>query len=84
MFSNDLCNYQASKSQNSITYLVMLRFKERCSVDIQEIQGNDSEFVNKVSGGRLGHPPSELGTIFHTICLHFSKLARKNAAINYV
>ena len=38
----------------------MWRFKEGCSVDIQEILGEDSEFVNKVSRGRLGHPPSEL------------------------
>ena len=37
-----------------------MAFSENCVVNVEEIQGNDSEFLNKVSQGRLGHPPAEL------------------------
>ena len=33
---------------------------EGYSVDIREIQGDDSEFLENVSRGELSHPPSEL------------------------
>ena len=36
-------------------------FKEMCTVDVPEIQGQESElFLKQISWGRLGHPPAEL------------------------
>ena len=75
---------QLSSLEKSTLYYISgyVAFQEGCPVDIHEIQGDDSEFVNKVSRGRLGHPPSELYDLSQ-YCLHFSKLTRKNAAQKY-
>ena len=51
--------YLTWKNQHYIIYPVGA-FKENCAVNVEEIQGNDSEFLNKVSRGRLGYQPAEL------------------------
>ena len=52
-------------------------FKENCAVNVEEIQGNDSEFLNKVSRGRLGHPPAELYDLSQYLFAFFKTLEKK-------
>ena len=74
---------QPSSLEKSTLYYIpgYVAFKEGCSVDIQEIQGDDSEFVNKVLRGCLGHHPSELYDLSQFVCIFQN--SRKNAALNY-
>ena len=54
---------QLTSIEKSTLYYISgyVAFKEGCAaVDVQEIDGDDSEFLNRVSRGRLAHPPVEL------------------------
>ena len=53
---------QLSNIEKSSLYYISgyVAFKEGYSVDIPEIQGDDTEFLENVSRGKLSHPPSEL------------------------
>ena len=70
---------QLSSLEKSTLYYISgyVAFKEGCSVDIQEIQGDDSEFVNKVSRGRLGHTPSELYDLSQYLFAFFKTREKK-------
>ena len=54
-----------------------MAFKENCAVNVEEIQGNDSEFLNKVSRGRLGHPPTELDELSQYLFTFFKTRENK-------
>ena len=62
---------QLSSLEKSTLYYISgyVAFKEGCSVDIQEIQGDDSEFVNKVSRGRLGHSIRTIRSFTVFVCI---------------
>ena len=76
MFSNFFATPSLEKS--TLYYISgYVAFKEGCSVDIQEIQGDDSEFVNKVSRGRLGHHPSELYNLSQYLFAFFKTREKK-------
>ena len=76
MFSNFFATIKPRKS--TLYYISgYVAFKEGCSVDIQEIQGDDSEFVSKVVRGRLGHPPSELHDLSQYLFAFFKTREKK-------
>ena len=52
-------------------------FKEGCSVSAPDVPADNSEFLNYVSRGSLGHPPPDLYD-FSQYIYAFSKLKRRN------
>ena len=70
---------QLSSLEKSTLYHISdyVAFKEGCSVDIQVIQADDSEIVNKVSRCRLGHPPSELYDLSQYLFAFFKTREKK-------
>ena len=70
---------QLSSLEKSTLYYISgcVAFKEGCSVDIQGIQGDDSVFVNKVSLGRLGRPPSDLYDLSQYLFAFFKTREKK-------
>ena len=75
---------QLSNIEKSSLYYISgyVAFKEGYSVDIPEIQGDDTEFLENVSRGKLSHPPSELYDLSQYL-YSFFKTHEKNAALNY-
>ena len=57
-----LISLQLTNLEKSSLYFISgyVAFMEGYAVDIPEIQGDDSEFLENVSRGKLSHPPSEL------------------------
>ena len=51
----------SSLEKSSLYYISgYVAFKEGYSVDIADVHGDESEFLENVSRGKLSHPPSEL------------------------
>ena len=71
---------QLSNLEKSSLYYISgyVAFMEGYSVDTPEIKGDDSEFLENVSRGKLSYPPSELYDLSQYLFSFFKTREKKN------